>query len=192
LADQELLSVSNLVCLGDSVMAGVHNSSGNDPCTLAAAALGLTPVNLAVSGADSLHVLDYQLPVALQYSSQAILVMVGMNDNLGTGAVPPGTFFNRLAGIVTRSQNAGKRIVLMTPNLAASSSYIDLFPPYLAAMDYVAKHMGVPLVDNYMAFSKAYWSGQYSTMWANAVHPSDAGAQLIADNAVAHPEYFGL
>lgn len=193
-----MLGYSRYVALGDSQTEGLWD--GDDTAGLAGFAdrlavlldthyPGLQYANLAVRGKQIRHVLDEQLPVAVQMGADVITVCIGMND-----VTRPGPGFEdalcQLDELYGRLAGSGATVVTTTfPDLARilpigrvlSTRVVRINAQIRSAAD---RH-GFRLVDLYRAPSMT----QPDTWSPDRVHGSPKGHMLFA---AAAAEALGL
>lgn len=118
-------------------------------------------VDAGVSGATSRHVLDHQVPQAIEaFQPDVITITVGGNDLLSilSGADPQqvlGEFATNLTGILSRLRTA-----LPNARIYISNQYTipeipgadELVPVFNGILEQIAGSFGVPVADVYHAF----------------------------------------
>lgn len=168
-----------IVVLGDSLTAGLGlQPSQAYPALLqqklAAAGYGWDVVNAGVSGDTTAAGLD-RLDWALDEPNVKILVLeLGAND--GLRGLPPNDMEKNLAAMIQRAQARGISVLLA--GMEAPPNY---GPDYTAAFHRVypdlARKYHVPLVP----FLLDKVAGIPSLNQADGIHPTAAGAQIVAD-----------
>ena len=184
-----MLGYSRYVALGDSQTEGLWD--GDDTAGLAGFAdrlavlldthyPGLQYANLAVRGKQIRHVLDEQLPVAVQMGADVITVCIGMND-----VTRPGPGFedalSQLDELYGRLAGSGATVVTTTfPDLARILPIGRVLTTRVvrinAQIRNAADRHGFRLVDLYRAPSMT----QPDTWSPDRVHGSPKGHMLFA------------
>jgi lysophospholipase L1-like esterase len=156
-----------IVAFGDSITEGIGTTEGKEYVSLLSERLGVSIVNMGVSGdtsADGLRRLD-QL---MEANPRIVVLALGGNDALRR--TPVEQTFSNLATIVERIQGAGGAVVLVgAPGAFFGNRYEKEF-------EKLAKTYGVAYVPNFLKGLL----GKPDLM-ADTIHPNDAGHVLIAD-----------
>jgi len=171
-----------IVVLGDSLTAGLGISVADAyPSVLQqrlyASGLRFEVVNAGVSGDTSAGGLA-RLDWALQGDVRVMIVALGGNDALR--ALPPEQLRHNLAEIIERAQALGITVLLAgmeaPPNFGRD--YIEAFHKVYPAL---AKQYQVPLVP----FLLQGVAGSETLNQRDGIHPTAAGARIVADNVWA-------
>ena len=158
---------TTIVAFGDSLVAGVGATSGNDLVSQLNDRIGEPIVNLGVSGdttADALARIDS----VVEQNPKVVLVLLGGNDYLQN--VPPEETFANLETIIETIHAAGSSVVLLG---VRGGVLRDNFKSEFA--DLANKH------------NTAYVSDVLNGVFGNPqlmhdpIHPNDAGYEIIAD-----------
>src|SRR5262245_9892105 len=172
-------AVPRVVVLGDSLTAGLGLPVGESyPALLQQrlkeAGSAYQIVNAGVSGDTSAGGLS-RLDWALEGDVKVLIVALGGND--GLRGLPPAQLQQNLAAIIGRAQARGITVILAgmeaPPNYGRE--YIVAFHQVYPAL---AKEYHVVLVP----FLLDGVAGRESLNQADGIHPSAAGAQIVADN----------
>ena len=160
-------SGTEIIAFGDSLVAGIGATGGNDFVSLLSKQIGQAIINLGVPGdttADGLariHELD-------QYSPKVVLLLLGGNDHLKK--VPIETTFGNLGKIIEYIHSRGAIVLLLG---VKGNLFGDKFEPEFEK-----------LRDMYKT---AYVSNVLDGLFRNpklmddAIHPNDAGNKIIAE-----------
>lgn len=169
---------------GDSTMFGLQvvngaavQSSNNAPVELQKL-LGSPVINNGVSATTVCERLSgtvpYKTSLATEIASQDAQIYIGnwaINDSSGASDIgePLATYQSCLVEFVTQVRAAGKVVVLEEPNPVVNPRFANL-PQYVAAIDYVATQMNVPLVRQYDYIQTL---PNWQSMLTDGVHPDD-------------------
>jgi acyl-CoA thioesterase I len=158
----------NIICLGDSLTAGVGASPGMDYPSQLSGLIGVHVINAGVRGdttGDALKRLDRDV---LSKSPRIVLVILGMNDL--ASALPSEKMFSNLEKIIDRIQAKGAMVVV---------GGID-FPTFGRGLTGSYKQLcaqtGALLVPN-------IYEGiiGHEDLMSDTLHPNDKGYQIIAE-----------
>jgi acyl-CoA thioesterase-1 len=171
-----------IVVLGDSLTAGLGIPVADSYPSLLqqrldASELRFEVVNAGVSGDTSAGGLA-RLDWALQEEVRVMVVALGGNDALR--ALPPEQLQHNLAAIIERAQALGITVILAgmeaPPNFGRD--YIEAFHKVYPTL---AKQYHVPLVP----FLLRGVAGSETLNQRDGIHPTAAGARIVADNVWA-------
>lgn len=160
-------SGTDIVAFGDSLIAGSGASEGNDFVSVLSRRLGTPIVNLGVPG-DTTEKGLARINELDQYHPKVVLLLLGGNDHLQK--VPLETTSANLALLIQNIQARGAIVLLLG---VRGNLFGDSFAP-----------MYEKLRDTYhTAYVSDVLSGLFEDpkYMADAVHPNDAGNQIIAD-----------
>jgi acyl-CoA thioesterase I len=175
-------SAPRIVFLGDSLTAGLglpidQSYPSIVQRRLRAAGLNYEVVNAGVSGDTSAGGLS-RLDWALDGNVRVLVVALGGND--GLRGLPPDALKHNLAEIITRAQARGIAVILAgmeaPPNYGRD--YIVSFHKVYPAL---AKEYHVAFVP----FLLQGVAGSNTLNQADGIHPTAAGARIVADNVWA-------
>ena len=174
----QAFSQSTLVCLGDSLTAGLGlNEDQAYPALLEAKLKGWKVLNAGVSGdttAGGLKRLDW----LLKSRPEAVFVALGAND--GLRGVKPAETEKNLNAILAKIKASGAKAYMagmMVPSNYGEEYFFDfkvLFPR-------VAKKQSVPL----LSFLLEGVGGIERLNQADGIHPTAEGAQIVAGHVYA-------
>jgi len=160
-------SGSTIVAFGDSLVSGVGATAGNDFVSVLARRIDEDIINLGNAG-DTTAAAQLRLEAVLALDPKIVLVLLGGNDFLQR--IPAPETFSNLENIITTIQDSGAIVVL----LGVRGGMIR--DEFNAEFERLASTYGAAYVPNVLA-------GLLTNpdLMTDAVHPSDAGYQLIAD-----------
>jgi lysophospholipase L1-like esterase len=121
-----------------------------------------------------------QYQKALDYDPDIVIIMLGTNDANPSIAYSEDNFSSDYTNLVNSFQqlNGDQQILIVKspPIFTNGSAYNNtlLTEDVLPQIDNVANQMGLPTVDMYNTF------GNHSEYFADGVHPTDQGADIIA------------
>ena len=165
--------------LGDSLTAGLGLPADQSyPAVLQArlkdAGLDYEVVNAGVSGDTSAGGLS-RLDWALQGDVRVLVVALGGND--GLRGLPPDALKRNLAEIIEHAQ--ARRIRVVLAGMEAPPNYgRDYIVSFHKVYPTLAKQYGTALVP----FLLQDVAGSETLNQADGIHPTSAGAQILADN----------
>ena len=158
-----------IVCLGDSITAGVGADGGNTYPQRLAELLGVPVVNAGVPG-DTAAQGRARLPAVFARDPWLVIVELGGNDLLGR--VPVERTEADLAAIVEAVLDAGA-----VPLLVAVDNPVPLLGGHLGEVyDRVGDRYGVPVVDGVLRDILADRS-----LKSDEIHPNAAGYATLAE-----------
>ncbi len=177
------------VALGDSTVEGVgasttrNNYVGRLDARLRDRYPQARTVNLGVSGATSLDVLDAQLARAIALHPHLVTLSIGPNDI--TARVPPASYAQNLDTILARlaQETPAVIVVNLLPDLAITPRFRNrdsaprvgrLSLEFNGIVARTAKRHGALVVDLYRA-SRREVPGHPELLSADGYHPSDLG-----------------
>jgi acyl-CoA thioesterase-1 len=155
-----------IVCLGDSITAGVGSGPGEAWPDLLAARLGTEVINAGVSGDTAAQGLA-RLDDVLAEDPWMVIVELGGNDILGQ--VPPEQTERSLRRILDRLLAARVVPVLVAVDAPLGASYKEIYGR-------LADEYHVPVVDD--AIGKVL---RDRSLKSDTVHPNAAGQKVIAE-----------
>ncbi|MFM0022204.1 SGNH/GDSL hydrolase family protein [Paraburkholderia azotifigens] len=173
--------IVNLDAQGDSTMYGYERVNGvlvqtqnNAPALLQSslrAQYGATVSvkNDGVGGSTIAQRLNGTVPYTAPYTPDSSQIVIGnwaLND--AAQSVDVQQFQSSIVQFVTLVRAAGKTVVLEEPN---PSTTVANLGAYVAAIDYVATQMNVPLVQQYVYIQSL---PGWQSMLTDGVHPNDA------------------
>lgn len=165
-------SGTDIIALGDSLVAGTGGSDGHDFVTLLAEKIGQPIVNLGVSGDTSAKALE-RISALDDYKPKVVIVLLGGNDRLR--GIPQEETFANLAEIIENIQNRGAIVLLLGIRGAI------LTDPYAEEFYALRQKHGTAYVPDVL--SGLIGRSQYMS---DRVHPNDAGYARIAERV--YPE----
>lgn len=160
-------SGTTIVAFGDSLVAGVGATGGNDFVSKLEEQTGRTIINLGESGdttADGLERLDQ----VLEQDPQVVLLLLGGNDAIKN--IPLEETKQNLSLIIEEIHSSGAVVVLLGVRSGLlSDSYKNMYED-------LAKEHGTAFVSNVLSgvFGRA-------NLMSDPIHPNNAGYQVIAD-----------
>ena len=171
-----------IVVLGDSLTAGLGLAVRDAYPTLLqerlkTQGLNFEVVNAGVSGDTSASALS-RLDWSLQGDVRVLIVALGGND--GLRGLPPEQLQQNLAQIIERAQ--ARRIEVILAGMEAPPNYgRDYIVSFHKVYPALAKRYGVALVP----FLLQGVAGTQTLNQADGIHPTAAGARIVADNVWA-------
>ncbi len=161
------LSVSRIVCFGDSLTQGIGAGKGNDYPSRLAEMIGIEVINSGVSGNTTAHALARLEDDVLSYEPDVVLITLGGNDlkkrlNVDTARA-------NLVSIIQRIQAAGAMVVL-------GGIDIPLYGKGYAQMyESIARQTGSVLIPNILEdlFGNP-------DLMSDSIHPNDRGYEIMA------------
>lgn len=158
---------TDLIAFGDSLIYGSGATEGNDFVSLLSRRIGTPIINLGVPG-DTTAKGFARISELDQYHPKVVLLLLGGNDHLQK--VPIETTFATLAELIQNIQARGAIVLLLG---VRGNLFGDSFAPKFEK-----------LRDTYhTAYVSDVLSGLFENQkyMADAVHPNDAGNQIIAE-----------
>lgn len=158
---------TTIVAFGDSLVEGVGATSGNDFVSLLSQRLGEPIVNLGVRG-DTTAAALARVDQVIAQDPKVVIVLLGGNDYLQR--IPREDTFANLNQIVSTIHESGAVVVLLGVQGGV------LRDGYKSEYQALAASLGTGYVPNVLdgLFGNA-------DLMSDAVHPNDAGYQIIAD-----------
>lgn len=158
---------TTIVAFGDSLVEGVGATSGNDFVSLLSQRLGEPIVNLGVRG-DTTAAALARVDQVIAHDPKVVIVLLGGNDYLQR--IPTEDTFANLNQIVSTIHESGAVVVLLGVQGGV------LRDGYKSEYQALAASLGTAYVPNVLdgLFGNA-------DLMSDAVHPNDAGYQVIAD-----------
>jgi len=158
---------TTIVAFGDSLVAGVGATAGNDLVSQVAAAVGEPIVNLGNSGDTTRDALA-RIDTVLAQDPKVVLVLFGGNDFLQN--IPETETFANLETIIKTIQGSGSAVLLLGVRGGVlrdnyKSEFADL------AQTYGTAHVS-DVLDGLIT---------NPDLMSDRIHPNDTGYQLIAD-----------
>lgn len=164
---------STIVCLGDSITAGVGVSEGEAYPDLLARQLGAEVVNAGVSGNTSEDGLA-RVEEALAEDPWLVIVELGGNDILRR--VPPERTDRALRGILDRLLAAGVVPVLVEVEAPLAASYGKVF-------ERIGEDYEIPIVEDVLGEILAD-----RDLKSDPIHPNARGQEILAEALVEELE----
>ncbi|PIE64355.1 MAG: arylesterase [Desulfobacterales bacterium] len=161
------LSVSRIVCFGDSLTQGIGASKGNDYPSRLAEMIGIEVINSGVSGDTTTQGLARIEDDVLSYEPDVVLITLGGNDLKNRLNVD--TVRANLVSIIQHIQATGAMVIL-------GGIDIPLYGKKYAAMyESVARQTGSVLIPNIL-------EGIFgnSNLMSDTIHPNDRGYEIMA------------
>ncbi len=159
---------TKIIAFGDSLVAGVGATSGNDFVSVLSRRIGAPIINSGISGdttADALARVDRDV---VNQNPSIVIVFLGGNDIIQR--LPMDQQFSNLRTIIQRIQNGGAKVIVV-------GIHNDIFGvDYEAGYRNVASETGAAYVPN--ALPGILGNSQLSS---DAVHPNDQGYQIVSD-----------
>lgn len=155
-----------IVAFGDSLVQGVGATEGNDFVSRVSAKIGRPIVNLGKSGDTTRSALT-RLDLVLAENPDVVIVLLGGNDYLQR--IPKEETFANLGTIVSRVQDGGAAVLLLgVRGGAVRDTYESDFADFADAHQtgYVSNVLDELLNDR--------------NLMSDAIHPNDAGYEIIA------------
>ena len=157
-----------MIAFGDSLVEGRGATDGRDFVSMLSRRLGVPIVNAGRSGDTTAAALARLDRDVLAHSPRVVIVVLGGNDYLRR--VPVNETFSNLSSIVTRIREHGAAVVL------AGVSVGLLTDPYASRYDALAREASAGLVPDILGGLMGH-----SELMSDAIHPNDAGYEIIAD-----------
>jgi acyl-CoA thioesterase I len=173
---------ARIVVLGDSLTAGLGLAVRDAYPTLLqerlkTQGLNFEVVNAGVSGDTSAGALS-RIDWALEGDVRVLVIALGGND--GLRGLPPEQLLQNLAQIIERAQ--ARHIEVILAGMEAPPNYgRDYIVSFHKVYPALAKRYGVPLVP----FLLQGVAGTETLNQADGIHPTAAGARIVADNVWA-------
>jgi len=155
------------VAFGDSLVAGVGATAGDDFVSLLSTRIGEPIINLGVSGDTTAAALS-RLDQVQAADPRIVIVLLGGNDYLRR--IPKADTFANLETIIQSVQNTGAVVLLLgVRGGVVRDEYEDEF-------ERLVKEYNVAYVEDVL-------SGLIgrSELMSDPIHPNDAGYRIIAD-----------
>ncbi len=158
---------TDILAFGDSLIAGVGASDGNDLVSVLSKKIGEPIVNLGVSGDTTQRGIG-RLEAVDEYKPRVVILLLGGNDALQR--VSPDETFQNLRTIIADLQGRGAIVLLLgvRGGLVGSS-----FPERFERLSTETGAAFVPDVLQVLFGNTQYMS--------DAIHPNDAGYRMIAE-----------
>lgn len=161
---------STIVAFGDSLIAGVGASAGNDLVTLLSSEIGRPIVNFGKSG-DTTSSAKERIGLVLDQKPKVTIILLGGNDFLRK--VPQEETFRNLKEMIVRIQETGSIVVVLGVRSgliggSTNEKYEDL-----------AKETGSLYVEDVLKGLIARQEYMH-----DAIHPNDAGYRKIAERVL--------
>lgn len=173
-----------ILCVGDSITAG-HNAAAIPYPSQLQQMVGdkATVVNKGLGGEQTSGGLARLDGYMKQYNPQYVLIMEGANDAIW--GVSPGTVKFNLGRMVdtVRAYGAIPIISTITPN-SRDAGVGATIPVYNSSIAGLASQMSVAFVDSYASVV-----GDWKNLTVDGLHPTDAGARIIAEGFNAQLPY---
>ena len=160
-------SGTTVIAFGDSLVEGRGATDGRDFVSMLSRRLGVPIVNAGRSGDTTGAALARLDRDVLAHSPRVVIVVLGGNDYLRH--VPVNETFSNLNSIVTRIRERGAAVVL------AGVSVGLLTDPYASRYDALAREASAGLVPDILGGLMGH-----SELMSDAIHPNDAGYEIIA------------
>lgn len=158
---------TTIVAFGDSLVEGVGATDGNDFVSVLSRQLNEPIVNLGIRG-DTTAAALARVDQVIAQDPKVVIVLLGGNDYLQK--VSKAETFSNLNQIITTIHDSGAVVVLLGVQGGV------LRDVYKSEYEALAESRGTAYVPNVLdgLFGKA-------DLMSDAVHPNDAGYQIIAD-----------
>jgi acyl-CoA thioesterase I len=156
-----------IVIFGDSLVAGVGASKGNDLASILSKKIGEPIENFGISGDTTEQGLS-RIDTVLERKPRITIVLLGGNDFLRK--VPIEETFSNLRTIIDKLQASGSIVLLLG---VRGGLLTDQFDSYYEDL---AQETGSAYVPNVLSGLLAD-----SRYMSDAIHPNDAGYSRIAD-----------
>jgi acyl-CoA thioesterase-1 len=155
------------VAFGDSLVAGVGTTSGNNFVSLLSSRLGVSIVNAGRSGDTTASALSRLQSDVIARQPDVVMVLIGGNDLLQ--GVPLTQRVANITSIAQQIRNTGAAVILV----GLGNDPID---PYGGALPGIASETGSTLVPGIL-------QGIFGvpSLMADAIHPNNAGHKIMAD-----------
>lgn len=161
------LKTARIVAFGDSLVAGVGSSEGNDFASLLSKRINQPIINLGKSGDTTLSALD-RIQEVLSEKPTLVIILLGGNDYLRQ--VPIDTTFKNLGKIIDTVRNNNSEVLLLGVRGGL------LKDTYNAKFKSFAKEKNVTFVPNVLDGLIGNKKYMFDT-----IHPNDAGYVKVAD-----------
>jgi len=160
-------SGSNIVAFGDSLVVGVGATKGNDLVSLLSQSVGQPIVNLGLSG-DTTRDALLRLDAVIEQDPKVVLLLLGGNDFLQQ--IPQAETFANLEQMIETIHESGSTVLL----LGARGGLLR--DEYKRDFEQLAETHGTAFVPNVL-------DGLFAnpSRMSDAIHPNDAGYQIIVD-----------
>ncbi len=158
---------TSIIAFGDSLVYGLGTTEGNDFVSLLSTRIGVSIMNLGVSGntaADGLSRIDD----VLSEDPRVVIVLLGGNDTLRR--VPVEQTFADLAAIIERVQSVGAGVILVG---VPGGWYGGRYDKEYATLARTYRAAYVPNILKGLIGRQEYM--------ADTIHPNDAGHRIMAD-----------
>ncbi len=156
-----------IVAFGDSLVAGVGSTPGNDFVSVLSTKIGEPIINLGISGDTTAGGLA-RIDSLLDENPRVVILLLGGNDFIRK--VPREETFSNLRTFIDKIQAGGSAVVLLgVRGGLISDSADELFED-------LAKETGSAYVPNVL--SGLFADSRYMS---DAIHPNDAGYAKVAD-----------
>jgi len=163
-------SGTEIIAFGDSLIAGVGATPGNDLVSRLEVAIGQPIINLGVSGdttADGL----VRLETVTSRDAKVVLLLLGGNDAIRS--VPRKTTRDNLATMITEIQSTGAVVILLGVRSGIlSDGYDDMYEE---------------LADTYgTAYVPDVLRGVFGrpNLMSDPIHPNDAGYEKLSERVL--------
>lgn len=157
-----------VVFFGDSLVAGVGATPGNDLPALLSERLGIEIINAGLSGATTKSGLDRLDQDVLAHNPQLVLIILGGNDALQK--VPAVATRENLAATIDKIKLSGAQVVLIgIQGSLLGDAYRNMY-----------KELAQEKKINHLPNILKNIIGNPSLMF-DAIHPNDAGYEQMAD-----------
>ena len=161
-------SGTTVIAFGDSLVEGRGSTDGRDFVSMLARRLGVPIINAGRSGDTTGAALARLDRDVLSRSPRVVIVVLGGNDYLRR--IPVNETFSNLSSIVTKIRDRGAAVVL------AGVSVGLLTDPYGSRYEALARETSSGLVPDILGGLMGR-----SDRMADAIHPNNAGYEIIAD-----------
>lgn len=158
---------TKIVAFGDSLVVGVGSTSGNDFVSVLSRRINLPIENMGVSGDTTASALS-RVGNVISRDPDIVILLIGGNDILQR--LPVDQMFINIKSIVTQLQSSGAKVILV-------GLRNDVF-----GVDYESRYRNVA-TETGAAYVPGVLDGILGSpsLSADAVHPNDAGYQIVAD-----------
>lgn len=187
-------SSTSLVCMGDSITAGI-GTIGLTPADTFCAKQGVkfgSFVNKGIGGQNSSQMLARFPQDVIALNPTHVTIMTGINDQVSLSAA---NMKLNLTGMVQQAKAANIKVTIISPPIPVNQQKWTTFGPYLKAIREVVEEQNVDYLPVYERFSEESYSngGTFPNWYAklangtiDTLHPSAIGHQAIVDMCKYH------
>ncbi len=168
-------TTGTIVCIGDSLTAGIHSIGASYPSRLAAMT-GRKVINLGVGGATSSDGVS-RVSKALSCNPGVVCILYGSNDAFNHISSDQSIANIRKMARACKSKGVPAVLATPPPSMKPHPDFNDFLSRVSAGVKSVGKEMGFPVVDLNAAIGadrEKYLNPE------DGLHFSDAGGDLVA------------